>query len=35
MPKLRKYKVFISHAWDYSADYWRIVQFLDEAPNLD
>jgi hypothetical protein len=32
MPQLRRYKVFISHAWDYGTDYWRIVQFLNEAP---
>jgi hypothetical protein len=32
MPALRKYKVFISHAWSYSADYWRVVQFLNDAP---
>lgn len=32
MPLLRKYKVFISHAWGYGEDYWRIVQFLSEAP---
>jgi MTH538 TIR-like domain (DUF1863) len=31
---LRTYRVFISHAWDYSAEYFRVVQFLDEAPNF-
>lgn len=35
MPRLRTYNVFISHVWDYSADYWRVVQFLNEAPNFD
>lgn len=35
MPALRPYKVFISHAWNYSDDYDRVVQFLDEAPNFD
>jgi hypothetical protein len=34
MPALRKYRVFISHVWDYGADYYRIVEFLNEAPNL-
>ena|SRR5947207_2615828 len=34
MPKLRSYRLFISHAWDYSEDYWRVVQFLNEAPNF-
>jgi MTH538 TIR-like domain (DUF1863) len=34
MPFLRTYRVFISHAWDYSADYWRVVQFLNEAPRF-
>jgi hypothetical protein len=29
---LRKYRVFICHAWEYSADYYRIVDFLNEAP---
>jgi len=32
MPTLRKYKVFISHAWDYDPDYWRVVRFLNDAP---
>ena len=35
MPALRRYRVFISHAWGYSADYWRVVQFLDDIPNFD
>lgn len=34
MPALRTYKVFISHAWKYSDDYDRIVQFLNDAPNF-
>jgi hypothetical protein len=32
---LRPYNVFVSHAWNYSDDYARVVQFLDEAPNFD
>lgn len=34
MPALRAYKVFISHAWDYSEDYYRLEKFLNEAPNF-
>lgn len=34
MPALRTYKVFISHAWAYNADYYRLEQFLNEAPNF-
>lgn len=34
MPSLRSYRVFISHAWEYSEDYWRIVRFLNEAPRF-
>lgn len=34
MTRLRTYRVFISHAWDYGADYDRVVRFLDEAPNF-
>jgi len=35
MPALRTYKVFISHAWDYSEDYYRLEKFLKAAPNFD
>lgn len=34
MPPLRLYKVFISHAWDYSDEYYKIVEFLNDAPNF-
>jgi MTH538 TIR-like domain (DUF1863) len=34
MPILRNYKVFISHAWDYNEDYYRIEKWLNEAPNF-
>lgn len=34
MPYLRTYRIFISHAWDYSEDYWRVVRFLDEASHF-
>lgn len=34
MPLLRSYRIFISHAWNYSDDYWRIVQFLNDSPRF-
>ena len=34
MPALRNYGVFISHAWHRDEHYWRVVQWLDEAPNF-
>lgn len=34
MPALRTYNVFISHAWAYSEDYYRVEEFLNEAPNF-
>ena len=34
MPKLRRYRIFISHAWRYNADYYRLINRLDEAPNF-
>lgn len=30
MPALRTYRVFISHCWEYNADYDRLVDWLDE-----
>jgi hypothetical protein len=32
MPKLRVYDVFISHAWDYNDEYYRLERMLDEVP---
>ena len=32
MPDLKNYRVFISHAWEYNADYYRLIEMLDEAP---
>lgn len=32
MPKLKTYNVFISHAWSYHDDYYRMVEFLYNAP---
>lgn len=35
MPQLKKYRLFISHAWRHHEDYDRIVKMLDSAPNFD
>lgn len=35
MPTLRLYRVFISHAWRYDADYYRVEEFLNSAPHFD
>lgn len=34
MPALRTYKIFISHSWKYSDEYWRLVSLLHDAPNF-
>jgi len=34
MPQLRTYKLFISHAWDYKEEYYRLKVYLDNAPNF-
>jgi MTH538 TIR-like domain (DUF1863) len=34
MPPLKAYKVFISHAWQYSEDYYRVEALLNAAPNF-
>lgn len=34
MPTLKKYVVFISHAWKYDDDYNRLVSMLESAPNF-
>ena len=34
MPKLHRYKIFISHAWQYNADYNQLVNRLDETRNF-
>lgn len=34
MPTLKDYKLFISHAWSYNEDYYRIEKWLNEAPNF-
>lgn len=35
MPILRAYRGFISHAWDYSDEYYRLEKMLAEYPNFD
>ena len=31
MPALKTYRLFISHAWQYHSDYYRLVEMLKEA----
>lgn len=32
MPRLKTYDIFISHAWTYHDDYYRMARFLNDAP---
>jgi len=34
VPTLREYPLFICHDWDYSDDYYRICDVLNDAPNF-
>ena len=34
MPILRTYFIFICHDWEYSGEYYRICELLDDAPNF-
>jgi hypothetical protein len=34
MPQLHRYRLFISHAWQYNDDYYRLIGMLDNAPNF-
>jgi hypothetical protein len=34
MPALRNYNLFISHAWSYNEDYYRLEKFLNAAPSF-
>ncbi len=34
MPALRKYSIFICHDWEYSTDYNRVCDFLDQASHF-
>jgi hypothetical protein len=35
MPQLYPYRIFISHAWDYNDEYYRLEKLLKEYPNFD
>lgn len=35
MPALKNYGLFISHAWNYNEDYYKMVDYLRSAPNFD
>lgn len=32
MPNLKTYYIFISHAWKYNSEYYRLVEMLSNAP---
>lgn len=34
MPTLKTYDLFISHAWKYNEDYYKLVEMLDNASNF-
>lgn len=34
MPRLKRYNIFISHAWSHSDEYYRLENLLGEAPYL-
>lgn len=34
MPVLHTYRLFISHAWEYNEDYYRLINFLYAAPSF-
>lgn len=34
MPELHNYRLFISHAWKYDTDYYRLIDMLTAAPNF-
>jgi len=35
MPQLYPYRLFISHAWAYNDEYYRLEKLLNEYPNFD
>jgi hypothetical protein len=35
MPALKNYGLFISHAWNYNDDYYKMVDYLRSAPYFD
>lgn len=32
MPDLKTYRLFISHAWNYNDEYYRLIDMLNKAP---
>lgn len=34
MPSLKTYDLFLSHAWKYNEDYYRLEKMLKKAPNF-
>ncbi len=34
MPTLKTRMIFISHAWQHSEHYWKVVEWFDNAPNF-
>ena len=35
MPPVRKIRLFISHAWDYNHQYYRLIELLQQRPYFD
>jgi MTH538 TIR-like domain (DUF1863) len=35
MPSLYPYRIFVSHAWDYSQEYYDLINRLNDYPNFD
>ena len=35
MPQLYPYRIFISHAWDYNDEYYKLEKMFTEYPNFD
>ena len=34
MPRLHRYRIFISHAWRYNTSYYRLINRLETTPNF-
>jgi hypothetical protein len=34
MPELHRYRIFVSHAWKYNEEYYRLLGMLDNASNF-
>jgi len=35
MPQLYPYRIFISHAWDYNDEYYKLEKMLTDYPNFE